>query len=216
MGAALLLLVLGAASCGAGSTAPQTYSAAALYNRGNAEARAGRPALAVLNYARARILAPRDADIRSNLQAVRRSAGLPEPTDGGFIDHARFASPDTVYWWGVVGLLLASGALLARRRFPRRPALAVLCALGLVMVLMSAGDVIATRSLLRQSVVLRAAAARASPVRASDPLFTLPAAELVRVEECHQDFALVRDPDGRQGWTALEDLLPVVPADGGR
>jgi hypothetical protein len=54
------------------------YSAAALFNQANAYARAGKPGLAVLNYERAQLLAPNDADIAANLHFVRAKAGLPD------------------------------------------------------------------------------------------------------------------------------------------
>src|SRR5271154_2724545 len=56
---------------------PAGYSAAALYNLGNAYARTGKPGLAVLNYERARLLEPNDPDINANLRHVREAAGLP-------------------------------------------------------------------------------------------------------------------------------------------
>ena len=52
------------------------YSAAGLYNLGNAYARAGKPGMAVLNYERASLLAPNDPDIEANLRAVREPLHL--------------------------------------------------------------------------------------------------------------------------------------------
>ena len=54
-----------------GPVIQSAYSAPALYDLGNFYARAGRPAMAVLNYERARILAPTDPDIQANLSQVR-------------------------------------------------------------------------------------------------------------------------------------------------
>ena len=105
---------------------------------------------------------------------------------------------------------------MARQLAPakRKPA-AVLAVVGLVVMLSCGGDMLATRTLLRQSVVLHPAAVRAAPVRDGDPLFTLAAAEMVEVQEQHRDFVLVRDPSGRQGWTARSDLMSVIPQGAG-
>src|ERR1700704_5748320 len=64
---------------GAASHAAQPrsgYSAPELYNLANSYARAGKPGLAVLNYERARLLEPEDADIEANLRRVREMSGL--------------------------------------------------------------------------------------------------------------------------------------------
>ncbi len=51
-------------------------NAALYYNLANAYAQAGDTGRAILNYSRAERLAPRDADIRANLAAVLKQAGL--------------------------------------------------------------------------------------------------------------------------------------------
>lgn len=51
-------------------------SASLLYNLANSYAAAGQVGQAVLNYERARHLAPGDADIQGNLEQVRKDAGL--------------------------------------------------------------------------------------------------------------------------------------------
>lgn len=224
LGVAALALTFGAASGAAaaqdaaadGPAAPR-YSAAALYNEGNAAARAGQPAQAVLSYERARLLAPRDADIRANLQTVRQHVGLPGPPEGWFARHDRYASPDTLYWCGLVGLLLAGGGLIARRLRPVHFKEAVLVtAAGVVMTALAVGDAVATEPLLHESVVMQPAAVRASPVGGGDPLFTLAPAAVVRVQDRHHEFLLVRDAQGRTGWVARGDLQPIVPPDAGR
>jgi len=97
------------------SQAHPGYSAATLYNLGNSYARSGQPALAVLNYERARVLAPLDPDIQANLRQVRESSGLPAESGSWLSRHSRIANPDTLYWLGVLGLGVAGASLLARR-----------------------------------------------------------------------------------------------------
>ena len=79
----IAMLILGLGLWGGQSLAQPSqprYSADGLYNLANSYARAGKPGLAVLNYERAALLAPNDADINANLEYVRAGAGVrPEP-----------------------------------------------------------------------------------------------------------------------------------------
>src|ERR1700682_4007582 len=112
----IALALLGAA--GHAAQAPAGYSAPALYNLANAYARAGKPGLAVLNYERARLLEPNDSDIDANLRRVREMAGLPAEARNGFERISGLAGPRTLAWVGVLGLLTAGAAALARRVYP--------------------------------------------------------------------------------------------------
>ncbi len=192
-------------------TAP-SYSAPALYNLGNSYARAGEPALAVLSYERARLLAPMDPDIRANLSHVRESAGLPTNPDRWWSPHDRLADANTMYWIGLLGLALAgAGFLLRRLRADHRTALTAMAIAGLVLTTWSLCDAIATASVLNESVVMRTAPASASPISGAEPLFTVPQAEVVTVRDAHQGFWLIRDSRGREGWVARSDLTPIIP-----
>jgi hypothetical protein len=188
------------------------YSAPALYNLGNSYARAGQPALAVLSYERARLLAPMDPDIRANLAHVRESAGLSFNPDSWWSPHDRLADANTMYWVGLFGLALAgAGFLLRRLRADHRTALTAMAIAGLVLTTLSLCDAIATASVLNESVVMRTAPASASPISGAEPLFTVPQAEVVIVRDAHQGFWLIRDPQGREGWVARNDLTPIIP-----
>jgi hypothetical protein len=188
------------------------YSAAQLYNSANAYARSGKTALAVLTYERARVLAPRDPDLRSNLHRVRESTGLPDSNASWLQDYGRFGNPNTLYWAGVAGLVLAGGCLLALGRHDRfRGALLVGAAVGVAAVAASAFNAAATVSVLSESIALRQASASVSPVAGADPLFQVPAAAEVRVLDRHAGFRLIRDSQGREGWVAANDLAAVIP-----
>jgi hypothetical protein len=188
------------------------FSAPALYNLGNSYARSGKAALAELNYERALVLAPMDPDIRANLRSVRESAGLPPQVGGWLSQYDRFINPNGMYWLGLIGLTLAgTGFLLRRVRSEHRPQFMAAAVVGLVLTALSLGDAAATASTLHESVVLVAAPAGAAPIVGASPLFTVPAAEVVRVREEHQGFALIRDSKGREGWVARTDLAPVFP-----
>jgi hypothetical protein len=197
-------------------TASADYSAAQLYNSANAYARSGNTALAVLTYERARVLAPADPDLRSNLRRVRESAGLPADTGSWFQEYGRFASPNTLYWIGIAGLVLGGGCLLARRRPARlRGTLLAGAVVGFAAVGASAFNAAATFTVLSESIALRQAPASVSPVAGADPLFQVPAADTVRVLDRHGGFELIRDSQGREGWVAASDLAAVVPGAAG-
>jgi len=190
-----------------------SYSADAMYDLGNSYARMHRPALAVLNYERARVFAPADPDIRANLRHVRESVGVPPPSGGWLSQHDRWANPNTMYWIGVFGLALAGTGVLLRRLWTssRRTATTTVTAVGVALMALALGDAFATASTLHESVVMFATPAGASPVSGADPLFIVPLADLVNVRDEHGGFELIVDSQGREGWVASRDLQPVIP-----
>lgn len=185
------------------------YSAAALYNLANSYARAGKPALAVLNYQRARLLAPHDPDIEANLRYVREASHLPPEPQDRFTRAIALAGPTALSWMGVAGVLMMGAGLLATRAsLARRMALGC----GIVLVGLTTGNAAMLWPKLHEAVVLTAATpARVSPVPMGDPLFVLPEAETVRITAEREDFVLVRTKAGRAGWVSRAALAPVVP-----
>jgi hypothetical protein len=169
--------------------------------------------MAVLNYERARLLAPADPDIQHNLDQVRQSVGLPALHDGWLSRHERLAAPNTLYWIGVFGLAIAGLTLLLRRASAKhRVLLSGGAAIGGLMMALGLVDAFATASTLHDHVVMAATPARAAPTTAVEPLFTVPLADSVQVQDEHQAFALIRDAQGREGWVARKDLTPVIPS----
>ena len=187
------------------------YSAAALYNMGNAAARADRPAEAVLNYERARLLAPQDPDIRANLQQVRAKAGLPQRSNW-LGQYVRLANPDVLFWLGTFGIALTGASLLLRRSgATRRAPLAASASIGLALTLLSVGDAIATAPSLNTAVVMVGSSAVASPIGAAQPLFAIPRAEVVTIHDRYANYILVRDEENREGWVDKSALTPIIP-----
>ncbi len=213
--AAAVALVCAAAAhaggpAGPADAAPGEYSPAALYNQGNAYARQGSVAMAVLYYERARVLSPDDPDLLANLHQVRAAAGLPEEGLSWLESHARFADPDVLYWLGPIGLALASAGLLAVRFRPRRSLGRAALVAGASLLSMAALDAAATWPLMHEAVVMHAATARVSPAGGSAALFTVPAGQVVAISDDHGEFALVRTPSGQAGWVARSDLSSLI------
>lgn len=209
---ALCGLELRAQSSTAAPPDPAGYSAASLYNLGNVYARSGKTALAVLEYERARLLAPRDPDLEANLAHVRELAGL-APRSGDWLEqYGRFASPNTMYWVGIAGLALGGICLLMLRgRRVSRGARLAGAGCAVVMLGSSLLNMAAVVPVLSESVALRPVAAGVSPVAGADALFAIPAAATVRVLDRHAGYDLVRDSKGREGWVSSTDLAAVIP-----
>ena len=189
------------------------YSAAALYNLGNAYARAGKPALAILNYERASLLAPGDPDIEANLRFVREASHLPAEPVNGFVRAATFLSPTTVAWLGVVGLGglgagLLAGRVSSRHRWLRRTAMLFGSAL---VALTLCNGIVLWPQLHAAVVVTQATPVRVSPAPMGDPLFTLTEAETVRIKAKYEGFALIETRTGKTGWVSQANIVPVVP-----
>jgi hypothetical protein len=201
--------------------APAGYSSTALYNLGNAYARAGKPGMAVVNYERADLLAPGDPDIERNLSLVRLASGFPvEPKSR--LDRALGAvSPAAASWMGVIGLALLGLAVLAGRltaahpssnRWARRLARGAAVIVGIALLGVTVGNGMTLWPGLHEAIVIAGAApVRISPAPMGEVLFTLREAEAVRLSGEHEGFFLVRTPAGRTGWVWHADLEPIVP-----
>lgn len=213
----VLGFLLAAASSGAATDAnpleAPAYSAAGLYNAGNAAARAGELPRAILDYERALVLDPRDADTRANLRTVRARAGAASVAERDWRRSARIVSPGLVLRAGLLGLCLLGMALIARELLPRgRAPLALTAGVGAALVLLTLLDAFATAPLLDDAVALHACAASASPIAGGETLFTVSGGDTVAIEASHGEYWLIRDAQGREGWVARAALERVVPA----
>jgi len=215
VGLALIAAQLADADAGTGTgTETETrYSAPALYNGGNAYARAGKPGLAILNYERARLLAPNDSDIEANLRYVRESARLPAEPPSAFAHAVAFMPPTVVAWLGVVGVVLwGASALAARLRVGRRGWRRAALLGGMALVGWTAASAVVVWPRVHEAVVVASSApVRVAPVPMGDPLFTLPEAQTVTITARHEDFVLIQTRTGRTGWVLRANLAPVVP-----
>ena len=206
----LIGMVFGSHRASAQST-DTGYSAASLYNLANSYARAGKPGLAVLNYERARLLAPNDPDIQANLRLVRASSRVPMESHPWFARAALVFAPTSMSWIGTIGLTLIGASLLAGRLYPRRRWMRAVAALsGGAMIALTACNAMFVWSQLHTAVVIAAATpARVSPVPMGDALFVLPEAETVTMTGEHEGFVLIETRAGKLGWVAHANIAPV-------
>jgi hypothetical protein len=190
------------------------WSSAALYNLANADARAGKTGLAVLNYERASLIAPGDPDIEANLLLVRRSMGLPAEPRSLLNRAVGAVDPTLASWIGVVGWLLVAAALLAGRLHAARPAARRAAVIfGIALVGFTVANAMTLWPRLHEAIVIAGTApVRVSPAPMGEALFSLKEAEAVRIAGEHEGFVLVRASAGRTGWVWHTDLVPVVPS----
>ncbi len=189
------------------------YSAAALYNAANAYARTGKPGMAVLNYERARLLAPNDPDIEANLRSVRERLRLPSESPNALARAATLAGPLLLAWIGVAGLLIVGVSLLAGQLYPRHRVIRrVATVVGVAMIGLTVANGVLLWPRLHEAVVITPnSAVRVSPAPMGDPLFMLAEAETVKMTAEYEGFVLVKTRSGRTGWAARASLAPVVP-----
>lgn len=198
------------------ATAPNPvggYSAADLYNRANAYARAGQFGLAVLDYERASLLIPGDPDLEANLALVRARAHVPAAPVRHFALGIGASSREILAWLGLLGVAsLGAGALMARRsRSGRVWGLGALL-IGALLILLPVADALTLWPTLHAAVVLAdSAPVRAAPVPMGDEVLQLTSAQTVRVLGEHEDFVLIQTEGGRRGWMSRADLGFVMP-----
>lgn len=189
------------------------YSAPVLFNLGNAYLCAGKTGLAILDYQRARLLAPRDPDIAANLNAARNAAGIEVanvPWYGAF-SHA--LSPDAWAWLASSALFGLCAALLATAFWPYARLASRFAAVGCAVVLAAAvGAVVLRAPQLDEAVVTtKNGVARISPFASAATAFPLNEGQTVAINSSHAGFALVTTADGRRGWVAASDFAPLIP-----
>jgi tetratricopeptide (TPR) repeat protein len=192
---------------------PRRYSADGLYNLANSYARAGKPGLAVLNYERAALLAPDDADINANLEYVRASAHVPAQSRSRFARIVQAIEPALAAWIGVLGVALVGVGLLARK-ITRSFRLLQVCSvvLGVALIALTLSNAMLLWPRMHEAVVLiDQTPVRVSPVPMGDTAFVLKEAETVTMTAAHEDFVLIRTRAGLSGWVARGSIGAVVP-----
>jgi len=189
------------------------YSADGLYNLANSYARAGKPGLAVLNYERASLLAPDDADINANLEYVRACAHVPPEPRTRVARIAQTANPTLAAWIGVLGIAVVGVGLLASKLAPRFQWLrAGGILLGVALIALTLSNAMLLWPRMHEAVVLiNQTPARVTPVPMGDTAFVLREAETVTMTAEHEDFILIRTRGGLSGWVARANLGTVVP-----
>jgi tetratricopeptide (TPR) repeat protein len=206
--------------------AARGYSAPLCFDLANAEERAGHLGPAILNYERARYLAPADREIDHNLQLARKQAGL-EPNSYRWWQIA-LRSIDWTVWLAIMGLSLFliflaivgtayAPALAGATKIPERLLKNIFRAIlfaGIPLCLLLGYIELSTVGFNNriEGVVVapKEATLRLSPFDSSDSVGSIPEGELVTVEDRHNDYLRIEARDHHFGWIAQKDLEPVI------
>ncbi|MBA3006876.1 MAG: tetratricopeptide repeat protein [Proteobacteria bacterium] len=177
-------------------------SASLCYNLANSYARTGQTGKAVLEYERALLLAPGNADIHTNLERLRREKGLFQKE---------------IPWWqkmgGLLGLnqwtVLAAIMLLALALFHlatlrfvvlRRFSSSLTAACLVLLCLCSAGVAIQYRNWQQAVIIAPDTGLLISPFDGAGSTGAIEEGRLIRIIKRHDSYALINDENGRSGW----------------
>ena len=197
-------------------------TAAVFFNLGNTQFRMEQLGRAVLEFERARALAPTDPDILANLRFAEERLGVAEVNSS--------AKPLARLWESVAGsrtvgqwaryevaslwltVLWLAGAIWLPRLRTGLVLLAVLAGLGLGLASAALGArLIGERTGPAAVLLARKTDARFAPLADATVHFQLAEGTKVRIREDRGPWWLVERADGQQGWiqaTAAERVLP--------
>lgn len=187
-------------------------SASLFYNLANSYAAAGEIGPAVLNYERALRLAPGDADIRGNLEQVRKDAGLYRDE---LLLPRRLAEMLGADQWlmlaGYAFLCLGLSALLASTVAGQRKGGIRWLMVGALAVLLLTLPLALLRYQDWQVGVVLAEDAHLviSPFADAAPAGDIRAGRLIWPEREHGDYVLVKTESGKSGWLAKDGFALV-------
>ena len=183
------------------------------YNLGNAFYKSGKPTFAILNYERAKKLAPNDDDIRYNLdlartQIVDNIVSLPE---GGFLRcWKQLISSKSINFWGALSLItfftfLSLFGLFLLSRIYRVKRLAFwfsIAAVSVSAITFTFGSSMKSKLINHNSAVItdRSVRVKASPSETGTELFIVHEGVTVQLTDKLGDWVYVSLPDGNKGW----------------
>jgi tetratricopeptide (TPR) repeat protein len=185
------------------------FSASLCYNLANSYALDGQVGKAVLGYERALLLAPGESDIRHNLQQLRQDKGLLQE------DVAVLQQMGTLLglnqWAALAAFFLVSLTLLhlAALRFPisTRASSSLSGACLLLLGLCIAGAVVQYQHWRQAVVISPQNPLLISPFEGAGSTGVIEEGRLVRIMKVHNDYALIRNEQGRSG-NGLSGWIP--------
>jgi tetratricopeptide (TPR) repeat protein len=193
------------------------------YNLGNAWFREGKLGLAILNYERARRLAPRDPDILANLKFAEQKLGVDDvntpPRAIQRLLRSVIVSRTPTEWsiYELVALWLTVLAVAAWIFLPKaRTGCLIVSLVGFVALAVSAGalgyQMIEERTAPEAIVVATESTARFAPLPDSTVHFRLAEGTKVVILEDRGPWLCVGRADGQQGWVNAQTITRVAPS----
>ena len=187
------------------------------YNLGNAYLRLNDLGRAILNYERAHLLMPRDADLNFNLLFARDQIKDAVVPSRGFIDRTFFwlnsLNLDELFWVFVVLNVLFWGCLLGRLFIRSEWTYYSLILLLVFWVITGLSFGLKWYQLKTddRAVILQPELnVLAGPDIGDTILFKLHAGTMVQVERSEDGWALVRLPDKKRGWVKNDAMEGII------
>lgn len=184
------------------SLARDGVSASLFFNLANSYAQAGEFGRAILNYERARRLAPGDSDIRGNLELVRKEKGLFQEEQS--VGQRLITFLELNQWTGLAAMAFVFfGTVLlvplppGLQRIPRYATAAVSLFVTAIAVVGAVGQYHRWHDGV---VVIPDARLRVSPFATAASIGTIQEGRMVRPGKSHGSYFLVEDETGRSGW----------------
>lgn len=189
------------------------YSPAALFDLGNANMRLGKTGDAILDYERAKWLAPHDPDIAANLRFARKRAGFPAEDASWSEAFADFFSANAWAWLGSGALVVLCAGILGNQLYAGRRGWFAMVNVASFLVLVTAAGAVALRFQETDRAILpaRSTPALISPFAGAKTVAEFSAGQAVQVEKEHGGFYYVRDSAGHAGWVASAQVAMLVP-----
>lgn len=201
----------------------QGFESSDLYfNLGNAFYKSGNATYAIINYERARKLAPNDDDIRYNLELARTQivdniVNLPEP---GFLRWwKQLISSQSINFWGIFSIttffafLSLFGLFLLSRSFQlkRLSFWFSVTALFLSAMTFTFGSTLKSKLVSHKSAVItdRSVRIKASPSETGTELFIVHEGVTVQLTDQLGEWVYVSLPDGNKGWVKEASIVRI-------
>ena len=194
-------------------------SPALLFNLGDARSKAGQTGLAIAAYRQAQRLAPRDPDIRANLQFARNQAQGGTSQQSGSIILRQLNRLSFNEWSSLTSGFFIAWCLLfvitfwkpeSRQRF--RNAKILLGSLG-ALLLIATALIFREQHLIRTAIVsVPEAVVRLGPFAESQSSFTARDGIELEITDQRPGWWQVADSSGRSGWIAVQQVVLDPPS----
>jgi len=179
------------------------WTANLFYNLGNADQRLGAMGLAMLNYERALVLQPGQAEARANLQYLRKQGTVEiAPADWrtrffNLLTFDRWLAIAVIAGWGMV--FFALWPWFFRRKFTGAGGGGIACTVG-IAILAGFGAYQTSGELDAAVVIVQEAEARQGPAERTPLAETLSAGTRVRVLSSQDEWHFCSLPGGTTAW----------------
>ncbi|MBT8364350.1 MAG: hypothetical protein KJP23_06550 [Deltaproteobacteria bacterium] len=187
------------------------------YNLGNAYFRSGQLGRAILNYIRAQLLIPRDADLNFNLRyALDQTQDAISPGQN-YLKQAFFWLADITFrelMWGFAVLNIMFWGILVLRLFVR-PEWTYYVFIVLLIFWLVGGASLGVKwhqlkTDLRAVILAEEVDVLAGPASGDTVLFKLHEGAVIQQERTEDSWSLIRMSDGKRGWVKSDDIDKVL------